>query len=75
MLFNPTKHILEIDTMIDQENKNQTSIESNTQSFYIIDQDSLSQLQNLTRDAILSRFEELHDINSIQGLESLLSGK
>ena len=61
--------------MIDQENKNQTSIESNAQSFSIIDQDSLSQLQNLTRDAILSCFEELHDINSIQGLESLLSGK
>ena len=61
--------------MIDQENKNQTSIESNAQSFSIIDQDSLSQLQNLTRDAILSRFEELYDTTSIQGLESLLSGK
>ena len=61
--------------MIDQENKDRTSIESNTQSFCTIDQDGLSQLQNLTRDAILSRFEELHDKNSIQGLESLLSGK
>ena len=61
--------------MIDQENKDRTSIESNTQSFSTIDQDGLSQLQNLTRDAILSRFEELHDTTSIQGLESLLSGK
>ena len=40
-----------------------------------ISQDGLDQLQNLTRDAILSRFEELHDMKSIQGLESLLSGE
>ena len=63
--------------MIDQEITINNSEKSNLPSTCpsSLHQDDLSQLQNLTRDAILARFEELYDNKGKPGLESLLSGK